>query len=148
MSLKTEARNTTKLALPIIFGELAQMVLHIIDTAMIGATGPDSYKQVAAAALALSVINIPFVLGIGITISVSQLVSMAKGRGDDKAISHYLYNGFWICAISAVLISLGIEGGQNILFHLGQDEEVARLALPFLRIMGISIVPTPLAPHS
>jgi len=141
MSLKTEARNTTKLALPIIFGELAQMVLHIIDTAMIGATGPDSYKQVAAAALALSVINIPFVLGIGITISVSQLVSMAKGRGDDKAISHYLYNGFWICAISAVLISLGIEAGQNVLFHLGQDEEVARLALPFLRIMGISIVP-------
>ncbi|RQO32503.1 MATE family efflux transporter [Taibaiella sp. KBW10] len=141
MSLKIEARNTTKLALPIIFGELAQMLLHIIDTAMIGATGPESYKQVAAAALALSVINIPFVLGIGITISVSQLVSMAKGKGDDKAISHYLYNGFWICAVSAVVISLGIEGGQNILFHLGQDEEVAKLALPFLRVMGLSIVP-------
>ncbi|OJV54583.1 MAG: MATE family efflux transporter [Bacteroidetes bacterium 43-16] len=141
MSLKIESGKTIKLALPLIFGELAQMLLHIIDTAMIGALGGDSYKQVAAAALALSVINIPFVLGIGITMSVSQLVSMAKGKGDDGAISHYFYNGFWLCAVAAVLISVGLELGQNILFHLGQDEEVAQLAQPFLRVMGISIIP-------
>lgn len=141
MSLKIESGKTIKLALPLIFGELAQMLLHIIDTAMIGALGGDSYKQVAAAALALSVINIPFVLGIGITMSVSQLVSMAKGKGDDGAISHYFYNGFWLCAAAALLISGGLELGQNILFHLGQDEEVARLAQPFLRVMGISIIP-------
>lgn len=141
MSLKIESRKTLNLAFPLIFGELAQMLLHIIDTAMIGALGGDSYKQVAAAALALSVINIPFVLGIGITMSVSQLVSMAKGKGDDAAISHYFYNGFWLCAIAAIVISGSLELGQNILFHLGQDEEVATLALPFLRVMGFSIIP-------
>lgn len=141
MSLRTESRKTVKLALPLIFGELAQMLLHIIDTAMIGALGGDSYKQVAAAALAMSIINIPFVLGIGITMSVSQLVSMAKGKKDDAAISHYFYNGLWLCGITALIISESIELGQNILFHLGQDEAVAQLALPFLRVMGISIIP-------
>lgn len=130
-----------QLAFPLIFGELAQMLLHIIDTAMIGALGGDSYKQVAAAALALSVINIPFVLGIGITMSVSQLVSMAKGKDDESAISHYFYNGFWLCAVSAFVISGSLELGQDILFHLGQDREIAALALPFLRVMGISIIP-------
>lgn len=136
--LRNQAKKTLTLALPIIFGELAQMFLHIIDTAMVGAV---SYKHLAAAALVMSVINIPFVFGIGITISVSQMVSMANGRNDGKLVSHYLFNGFWLCAISAVAISLGIELSKNILFHLDQDPEVAALALPYLQIMGWSVIP-------
>lgn len=135
---KTEARNTLKLAIPIILGELAQMSLHLIDTAMIGYVG---YKQLAAAALVLNVVNIPFILGIGITISVAQMVSMAHGRFDKQLVSHYFYNGFWLCAISAVLIFLLLVFSKNILYHLRQDPEVVRLALPFMDIMSISIVP-------
>lgn len=63
-----EAKKTLKLAFPIIFGEVAQMLLGIIDTAMVGSV---SYRHLAAAALVLSVMNIPFVFGIGITISVA-----------------------------------------------------------------------------
>lgn len=136
--LLEQAKKTLNLAFPVILGEVAQMMLGIIDTAMVGAV---SYKQLAAAALVMSVINIPFVFGIGITISVSQLVSMAHGRRDEKLVSHYLFNGFWLCAISAVIISVAIELSKNILFHLGQDREVARLALPYLQIMGWSVIP-------
>jgi MATE family multidrug resistance protein len=136
--LRVEAGKTIRLALPIVFGELAQMALHIIDSAMVGAVG---YKQLAAAALVMSVLNIPFVVGIGITIAVSQMVSMAHGRKDSQLVSHYLYNGFWLCAVSAFLISLGLELGKNVLFHLGQDHEVATLAVPFLRLMGWSVIP-------
>ena len=138
MMLRNQAKKTLTLALPIIFGELAQMFLHIIDTAMVGAV---SYRHLAAAALVMSVINIPFVFGIGITISVSQMVSMANGRNDGKLVSHYLFNGFWLCAISAVAISLVIVFSKNILFHLDQDPEVAALALPYLQIMGWSVIP-------
>lgn len=136
--LREEAGKTIRLALPIIFGELAQMALHIIDSAMVGRVG---YKELAAAALVMSVLNIPFVIGIGITIAVSQMVSMAHGRKDSQLVSHYLYNGFWLCAVSALVISLGLELGKNVLFHLGQDAEVARLAVPFLQLMGWSVIP-------
>lgn len=136
--LIAQAKKTLNLAFPIILGELSQMFLHIIDTAMVGAV---NYKQLAAAALVMSVMNIPFVFGIGITISVSQMVSMANGRNDVKLVSHYLFNGFWLCAISAVTISLGIEFSKNILFHLDQDPEVATLALPYMQIMGWSVIP-------
>lgn len=136
--LLRQAQKTLKLAFPIILGEVAQMSLGIIDTAMVGAV---NYQQLAAAALVMSVINIPYVFGIGITISVSQMVSMANGRRDKKLVSHYLYNGFWLCAISAVLISMSIELSKNILFHLDQDPLVARLALPYLQIMGWSVIP-------
>lgn len=136
--MRTEAIKTVRLALPIIIGELAQMALHIIDTAMVGAI---SYKQLAAAALVVNVMNIPFVLGIGMTISVSQMVSMAHGRQDDRAVSHYLFNGFILCALTAIVISLGLVAGKNILLHLDQDPEVVQLALPFMSLMGLSIIP-------
>lgn len=134
----TQARRTLKLAFPIIFGELAQMALHIIDIAMVGAV---DYKQLAAAALVLSVMNIPFVFGIGITIAVSQMVSMAHGKGDDNKVSHYLYNGFWLCLITAVIITVVLLSGTQILFHLNQDPEVAALALPYMKLLSWSVIP-------
>lgn len=137
-TLLNEAKKTLQLSLPIIFGELAQMSLHLIDTAMAGALG---YKQLAAASLVLAVLNIPFVVGIGMTISVSQLVSMSHGQKDAQKVSHYFYNGFWLCALTAIVISISLELGKNILFHLNQDPEVAALAVPFLQLMGWSVIP-------
>ena len=136
--LFSQAKNTLTLAVPIILGELAQMSLGIIDTAMVGAVG---YKQLAAASLVNSVMNIPFVFGIGITISVSQMVSMAHGRNDKPVVSHYFYNGFWLCAVSAIVIALGLEWGKDILLHLDQDPDVAQYAVPYMQIMAWSIIP-------
>lgn len=136
--MKKEALNTLNLAVPIIIGELAQMMLHIIDSAMVGAI---SYKHLAATSLVISALNIPLVLGIGMTISVAQMVSMAHGQNDSAKVSHYFYNGFWLCAVTAVVISLTLVFGRNILYHLGQDPEVVELSLPFMKLMGLSMIP-------
>lgn len=133
-----ETKKTLKLAYPIIFGELAQMALQLIDTVMVGEV---SYKHLAAAALVISVINIPFILGIGITISVSQLVSMSNGRRDGAKVSHYLFNGFVLSALVAIIISIGLELSKGILYHLGQDPKVADLAVPYMQLMGWSVIP-------
>ncbi len=136
--MRTEASRTIRLALPIIIGELAQMALHIVDTAMVGAI---SYKQLAAAALVVNAMNIPFVLGIGMTISVSQMVSMAHGQKDPARVSHYLFNGFLLCSVTAILISLLLVFGAPLLRNLGQDPEVVEYAIPFMHLMGFSIIP-------
>ncbi len=136
--MQGEAFKTLRLGFPIIVGELAQMSIHLIDTAMVGAI---SYKHIAAAALVINAINIPLVLGFGMTISVSQMVSMAHGRNDSNAISHYLFNGFFLCTLTAFLISGALVAGSNLLTHLGQDAEVVQLALPFMRLMAWSIIP-------
>lgn len=136
--MSSEAFPTIRLAVPIIIGELAQMSLHIIDSAMVGAI---SYKQLAATSLVVSAVNIPFVVGIGMTISVSQMVSMAHGKRDSGQVSHYLFNGFLLCTLTALVISLSMVFGRNILYHLGQDPEVVALALPFMKLIGLSIIP-------
>ncbi len=134
----TEAKRTGTLALPIILGELAQMSLHIIDTAMVGAV---SYKHLAAAALVMNAINIPFVIGIGITISVSQMVSLAHGKKDGQLVSHYFFNGLLLCSLAAVIISLSLVYGRGVLHYLKQDPQVVALALPFMKLMGFSLIP-------
>jgi multidrug resistance protein, MATE family len=138
MELKLEAKQTVVLALPIILGELAQMALHLLDTAMIGAI---SHVQLAAASLVFNVLGIPFVLGIGMTMAIAQTVSMAQGQNDNKKVSHYLYNGFWMCAIFSILIAVSLFLGSNIILHLGQNNEVAHLAIPFLKVMSLSLIP-------
>ena len=138
MIFRTEALKTWRLSTPIILGELTQMALGIIDNIMVGSI---TYKHLAAAALVNGVMNIPFVLGIGMTMSISQTVSMAHGRKDSLKVSHYLYNGFWLCTIAAIIISLLLNFSKNILFHLGQDHDVAVLAVPFLQLMGWSTIP-------
>lgn len=133
-----EARKTLILAFPIILGELSQIFMGLLNTAMVGAL---SYKHLAAASLVMSVVNIPFVLGIGITISISQMVSLANGKRDGALVSHYLYNGFVLSIITALIISFGLEFSKDILYHLGQDEEVARLSVPYMQLMGWSVIP-------
>ncbi|WP_035332995.1 MATE family efflux transporter [Dyadobacter crusticola] len=136
--MKNEASQTLRLAFPIIIGELAQMALHLIDSAMVGAI---SYKHLAAAALVINAMNIPFVIGIGMTISVSQMVSLANGRQDAQQVSHYLFNGFVLCTLTAIAISFTLVFGKDLLYHLGQDPDVVTLAIPFMQLMGISIIP-------
>jgi len=138
MTFRKDAFITWKLSAPIILGELTQMALGIIDSIMVGKI---SYQQLAAAALVNSVLNIPFVLGFGMTMSISQTVSMANGQKDESKVSHYLYNGFWLCTIAAVIIAITLQFSKNILFHLNQDIEVVTLGAPYLQIMGWSIIP-------
>jgi Na+-driven multidrug efflux pump len=129
LSLPYQAKKTLQLSLPIIFGELAQMALHLIDTAMVGALG---YKYLASAALVIAVMNIPFVIGIGITMSVSQLVSMAHGQRDGQKVSHYFYNGFWLCAAAALVISLSLVLEKTSCCILARIRKWRAWRFPFL----------------
>ncbi len=79
--------------------------------------------------------NIPFVIGIGMTISVSQMVSLANGRRDAQQVSHYLFNGFCLCTLTALAISSYIGFGKDYLHNLRPGPEVVELAIPFMRLM-------------
>ena len=59
------------LALPIIFGNLSQMMLNIIDALMVGQLG---YKELAASSLVNNILGIPFVACIGLTTAISPII--------------------------------------------------------------------------
>jgi len=136
--MKREIKRTLTVAAPIILGNVTQMALGLLDSAMVGSI---DYKQLAAASLVTNVLAIPYVAGIGMTMSLSPLVAIANGKKDAHAASHYLFNGLILCTIVAIVIAAGIHCFHNVIHHMGQDPEVVALAIPYLKIMGWSTVP-------
>lgn len=136
--MKKEMLHTLRLGTPIILGNITQMALGLIDMAMVGSI---NYVQLAAGALANNVIAIPLITGIGLTTAMTPLIAIAHGQDDKWSVSHYLYNGVILCTIVGILIALGVYFSSDILFNLNQDEEVAILAQPYLKIVAWSIIP-------
>jgi multidrug resistance protein, MATE family len=136
--LLRESIKTIKLSIPLILGEFVQMLANIIDMAMVGKI---SYDYLAAAALAGCIISVPFIIGVGITVSLLQQISSKNGKNDINQISHFLFNGVFLCFSFALIISIVIHFGAVVVLHLNQDRTVAMLAIPYLRLLGWSLIP-------
>ena len=127
-----------KLAFPIILGNLSQMMLNIIDSAMVGHL---SYKHLAAASLVTNMIGLPYVLCIGFSVAISPLIAELKGAKKPEFCGALLNNAFYLNITVAVLTSFLLYLFGDVIFHLGQDPEVAKLGLPYMNWMLWSIVP-------
>ena len=125
-------------AIPIILGNMTQILLGIVDSAMVGSI--DSVL-LAGSALVNNLLSIPFVLGIGLSYSISPLVATANGNGEKARCFHIAFNGFLLCSLFALIIGLAIHLGSGIVFHLDQDPAVAEVSKDYLIIMGWSTVP-------
>lgn len=133
-----EIRMTLRLGWPIILGNLTHMALGVIDNAMVGAIHS---SQLAAASFVNNLISLPLILGTGLTMAISPLVASAQGEGDSDKPLRILYNGLWIVLILSLLLATLITWRLDLVFYLGQDEIVARLAQPYLLWMIWGTVP-------
>jgi MATE family multidrug resistance protein len=127
-----------RLATPIVIANLSQMVLGIIDTAMVGAV---SSTLLASAALVNSLLAIPTILGIGLAIGLSPLLTVSHGAGNITLFRKYFQNGLLLCVAFSVLLGGLIQLLSPIIFHLGQEKAVAAHGERYLQIMGWSVVP-------
>lgn len=133
-----EIRYTLHLGWPIILGNLSQIALGIIDSAMVGAIHS---SQLAAASFVNAVIGLPLIIGIGLTMAISPLVASAQGEGDSDKPLRILYNGMWVVGVVSLILAVALHLGADIVYHMGQDAIVADLARPYLIWMGWSMVP-------
>ena len=136
--MKKSIIATLAIAIPLILGNLTQVAYGLIDTAMIGSLG---YKQLAAASLVVNVLAIPLVIGIGLVMSVTPLVSIANGKQDAFKASHLLYNGWFLGIICGVLLAVIVHILSYFLPLMGQDATVVVYAKSYLIIMGYSLIP-------
>jgi MATE family multidrug resistance protein len=133
-----EFLQTLRIAVPLIISNVAQVSLGLIDSAMVGAV---DYVQLAASSLVINIIAIPQVLGIGMTMAISPLVAISNGQKDVNNASKVLFNGFILCTLTATVIAVTMVLGKSLLYNLGQDEQVSRLAEPFYILMAWSLIP-------
>ncbi len=133
-----EIRYTIRLGWPIILGNITQIALGVIDTAMVGAIHS---SQLAAASFVNNLISFPMILGMGLTMAISPLVATAQGAGDEDSPLRILFNGLWIVGIFSILIAAILIFGLDMIYYMGQDKIVAELSGPYLWWMAIAIIP-------
>ncbi|MCU0401574.1 MAG: MATE family efflux transporter [Algoriphagus sp.] len=137
-SLLEEIKLTINLGWPIILSNLTQVSLPLIDGMMVGSIHND---QLAAASLVMNIISIPILLCLGLPMAISPLVSAALGNSDKKSPLEILVSGMFLGGIVALGFALVFHFGSGIVYHLGQDAEVARIAEGYLVVMGWRLIP-------
>jgi MATE family multidrug resistance protein len=133
-----EARDTLRLAWPLIIAQLAQIALFTTDVVMMGWLGP---VFIGAGTLAVMFIH-PFLLfGTGILSAVTPLVAQARGGGDLISVRRSVRQGFWVAAGVAALMTPFIWHVGAIFELLGQTPDISRLAGDYARAAASMFLP-------
>ncbi len=136
--LTGEAVPTIRLALPLIIGQIGQMLIGLADTLMLGWLG---VVPLAACSFANNLIYLPLLFGVGLTIAVSVRVSQARGAGDPAVARAALRNGFYL---SLAMGMVTLAGTAVLLPFLGvfrQAPEVVEAVPVYLLLVAASMVP-------
>lgn len=137
-SLLREGKKTAILAVPLVIGQVSQMLMMIADTVMIGKVG---ITELAALTFANAFFSVPFVFGIGLITSISVLTSTAAGAGDDASARAVCRNGFYLALGAGLLLALLGLAFLPFLGIFGQPPEVTELSPSFLILILISLIP-------
>lgn len=139
MSVKEHFRANTTLAVPVMLSMLGQVMTGVADSIMVGWTGA---IPLAASSLANVFFTIPLFFGVGVSYAITPLVAEADGSGDRSRINEVLKNGTFINVTTGLLLVGLIFAIEPLLHLLNQPTEVVTLAIPYLSIVAVSILPT------
>jgi multidrug resistance protein, MATE family len=130
-----------KLALPIIFGQLGIMLMGVADTIQVGHIASDAKFALDAAGAAHSVWITIAIFGLNALGMGAPLISKAHAEDNTVEVARL----FRACIRVALWASLACGGILLLLaynFHIfKQQTKVANLAVPFLYIIILSLVP-------
>lgn len=119
-------------------GQLGHVMVGFVDNLMVGQLGA---APLAAISLGNSLVFIALSLGIGFSFAITPLIAEADGSGDlDKGRS-YFHHGVILCAATGIILFLMLLLAKPILYHLDQPPEVVDLAIPYLEIVALSMIP-------
>jgi Na+-driven multidrug efflux pump len=122
----------------LIGSHVAQFVLHLTDTVMLGWYG---VLPLAAGVLGASSFFTIFVLGSGFAKAVMPMVASANSQGDERQVRRVARMGLWLSILFSALTYPVFWWSGSILLALGQEEEVSALAQQYLRIAGLGMCP-------
>jgi MATE family multidrug resistance protein len=127
-----------KLGIPLVLTQAGQMTVQLIDNAMVGRSGT---AALAASSFANNVYIVLMLFGLGIFLGVTPLVGHARGANDDRQVAATMKSAFTLAALLIPGIALAAWSISWTIPHMGQTDEVVRLAVPYYRTLVIAIIP-------
>ena len=141
MNLSTYTKEFSynlKLSTPVILGLLGHTLVGMIDNIMVGKLDP---INLAAVSLGNSYIFIAMSIGIGFSAAITPIVAEAHSERNHSKLKTSFINGFLLCLMLGLVLYILVLLLKGTLTHLDQPKEVVELALPYLDIVAISLIP-------
>ena len=133
-----ESRTTLRLAAPLIIGQLGQMLIGLSDTMMLGWLG---VTELAASSFANTIIYLPMMFGIGMSMAVSIRVSYARGANEPATARAALRHGLYVTLALGILTVALAFALLPFLGHFKQDPKVIAVVPAFFVLIAVSMIP-------
>ena len=131
-------RSLFLLSLPLIGGHIAQILIGVGDTLIVGHY---STEALAALVLGTTIFFIIFIFGAGFSFAAMALVSTANTEGNTLKIRRITRMALWLSLTFGFLVSPFFVFSEKLLLLLGQELNLAVLASEYLIYSGIAIFP-------
>ena len=126
------------LSYPVIIGLLGHTLVQFVDNVMVGQLGT---AELAAVSLGNSFFFIAMSLGIGFSTAITPLIAETDGMKNVTLGKNIFIHGLILCVFLGIILSCAVIFCKPLLFRMGQPKEVTLLAFPYLKWIGLSLIP-------
>ena len=133
-----EFGKNLNIAYPVMLGQLGHVMVGLVDNLMIGRLGA---APLAAVSLGNAMVFIAMSMGIGFSFAITPLIAEADGADDLEGGRSYFHHGLILSTINGLLLFIMLLVAKPVLYYLDQPEEVVELAIPYLNIVALSMLP-------
>jgi len=133
-----EFNYNLKLATPVMLGMLGHTFVSLVDNIMVGQLGT---AELAAVSLGNSFIFIAMSIGMGFSTAITPLIAEADSEKDFVKGKSSFKHGLFLCSVLSVLLFILMLIAKPLMYLMKQPEEVVELAIPYLDLVAISLIP-------
>src|SRR5690606_37322338 len=123
---------------PVMMGMLGHTFGQFIDNVMVGQLRT---AELAAGSLGNSFMFIAMSLGIGVSTAITPLVAEADAAKHFSKGKSAFKHGLFLCTVLGVSLFLLVFFAKPFMYLMKQPIEVVELAIPYLDLVAVSLVP-------
>lgn len=130
---RQELRATTRLAVPLVLGQLSAIGMNVVDTLLAGHYGATT---LAAVAIGANVWTLAIVAAIGVMLAMPPTVAQLSGAGERERIGGVLRDALWLALVLGIILFVAVRHSGPLLRVMGIDAAISGEALKFLRAIS------------
>ncbi|MCW8983332.1 MAG: MATE family efflux transporter, partial [Gammaproteobacteria bacterium] len=133
MNLREHIKQTTKLTLPLVAGNVATLSMGFVDTVMVGHLGA---RELAAVGLGGAVWMTYTLFVIGMTMVLAPLISHLTGEGRRSEVGGLVHQMLYLALAMGGLLWLALNSSQLLLVWVGVEATIIPLVMDYLRAIA------------
>ncbi len=131
-------RKVLGLAVPVILSQAGQILVQLVDNAMVGQLGA---VPLAGVSFANSVFFMLFIFGTGMSLGLTPLVGEMYSVSNYRRSAAYLQNSLLLYGAMGIVIFIAAMIVRGFLGRMGQAPDVVQQAIPYYTYISISVIP-------